>query len=162
LPGFPLWKFVDLNSSFKGLLGDRLIPSWALLLVFAIPVLIFLTRVWFRLNQLGESQRKLIWAATLTWTLVINLYVGVYDSALAILGVWLTADVLLARQEKPGRGLPMAFRLCLVALYVAPWVSQPLARMIGFQLYTLVLAGLGAFQLFLAHDRFSIPVEAQA
>jgi hypothetical protein len=153
MPGFPIWKFVDLNSFFKALLGDRFLPSWVLLLVCAIPCLFVLVRMWARLDQLNEEQRKLVWASTLSWTLVFNLYVGVYDTILVILGFWLTADVLFTRKRDPAQALTPVFHSFLVALYIVPWVAQPLARSIGFQPLTLVLAALGAYQLALARQK---------
>jgi hypothetical protein len=147
LPGFPLWKFVDLNSFFIGIRLNQLVPSGLLVLVIAIPALIFLGRAWFRFSRHSEDQQTLLWTTTITWTLVLNLYVGVYDSILAILGMMATANYLygekLGLNGKTARG----FQFLLVGMFVAPWLSQPLARLIGFQPYTLGLVALAAYQL---------------
>jgi hypothetical protein len=146
---FRLWKYVDLNSFVRLLLGDRAALArwmWVLTVLMALP---FLLRVWWKLG--GCAQRTLAWSFTLTATLVLNLYVGVYDSILVVLGVLLTADQLYGKESPPA--LTPAFRTLLVLLYVVPWFSQPLARITGLQPYTLILAVLGAYQLWLAWRR---------
>jgi hypothetical protein len=147
---FPAWKFVDLNSFLRllregGSRIDLLIVAAASAL--AIP---FLAREWWQLGRRGTDHRDLTWACTITWTLVFNLYVGIYDTVLVVLSVHLTAACLFRRMAPPGTALVPAFRTFLVLLYVAPWFSQHAAMTIGLQPYTLILAALGAYQLRLA------------
>lgn len=140
-----LWKYVDLNSFFRLLLGET--PArYALLLLAAGPPLVLLSVSWWRLDDGGAGRRRLIWAATLTWTLVANLYVGVYDTVLVVPAVFLAAGALtpLGRDE---RSLPAGLRVLLVLLYVVPWFTQPLARLTGVQTYTVILSALGVYLL---------------
>jgi hypothetical protein len=158
--GFPLWKFVDLNSFFIGIRLDLLVPSGWLVLLVAIPVLFFLGRGWFRLSIHSKEKRILLWTTTLTWTLLLNFYVGVYDSILAILGMLATANFLYSKELDSSGKTGFRFHYLLVGLFVAPWLSQPLARQIGFQPYTLVLAALGVYQLALIYEQPSEEVNS--
>jgi hypothetical protein len=152
-PGFPAWKFVDMSSFFKMLLGGPSPLVWLLLLAVAATALPFLARAWWGFDLGGDEHRKLVWACTLTGTLVLNLYVGVYDTAVVVLGVLLTADVLCEAARGIAGALTPAMKCLLLLLYVVPWVSQHVARAAGFQPYTLVLAALGAYQFLLARRR---------
>ena len=91
----------------------------------------------------GELNARANWSLTLAWLPILNVYVGFYDTALLALSVMLVTEQLYRRSTK----LPLTYRLTLLALYVAPWCSQPIARSTGFQLYTLVIAAWGVFVL---------------
>jgi hypothetical protein len=151
----PAWKFVDLNSSLRALFGAG--PAvWVLLvLILAVPLAGLGAAAWRfgRLRAAGAAEgapRRLLWAATLTWTPVANLYVGVYDSVLVVLAALLTAEDL----RGPGEGGPRfrgpAFPLLLLLVYLGPWFSQHLARATGLQPYSFILLALAAYQLALA------------
>jgi hypothetical protein len=79
--------------------------------------------------------------------MVLNIYLGIYDTTLAVLSVLLMTDVLYRHED--GNRLPLspAYKLILLLLYVVPWITQPIARLSGIQLYTLVLALLGIYQI---------------
>jgi hypothetical protein len=143
-----LWKYVDLNAFFQLLLGGTSLLGWLLILLAAVAPLYFLVRTWWRLDGRDEAHRQLVWAATLTWTLVLNLYVAVYDTILALLTALLTAGALRRRRESPA--YPPTFRGLMLLLYLVPWVTQPLARATGFQLFTVVLAAIATYELTLA------------
>jgi hypothetical protein len=146
----PTFKYVDLNSFLRLLFGGSSpITGTLFLLILAVP-LGCLAVAWWRIDSAGVASRRLLWASTLTWTLVANLYVGGYDSVLVVQAALLTADVLY--QPRKG-GQPFrspALPVFLLLLYVAPWVSQHLARLAGLQVYTLILLSFAAYQLTLA------------
>src|SRR5262249_42583879 len=77
------WKYVDLNSFSRLLLGDPVAARWVLLAVAGPPILL-LAVAWWRLDRAGERYQLLVWGSTLAWTPVANVYVGVYDSVLAV------------------------------------------------------------------------------
>jgi hypothetical protein len=125
----PMWKYVDLNSFFRLLLRGMPTVHW---LVFALAAAVpvgMLVPLWWRMGHADFRSQQFVWAATLAGTLIINLYVGVYDSILIVPAVLLAASLPLAA----------SFRALLLAIYVVPWFTQPLARHTGFQLYTMVL-----------------------
>jgi hypothetical protein len=71
------------------------------------------------------------WAAVLAGSLVLNLYVGVYDTVLIVPALWLLVE---------SHGLTSRMKCLLTAIFIAPWISQTIAQRWGFQPYTLVLA----------------------
>jgi Glycosyltransferase family 87 len=144
--GLRSWKYVDVNSFFRLLLGRHSYLRWtmtAAAFLFGLP---FLLRSWWQGNRGGRDEQSLVWALTITGTLVLNLYVGIYDSTLVVLSVLLTSDVLFHRADNNKLDLPETFKFILLLLYVVPWITQPIARLTGFQSYTLALALLGSWQ----------------
>jgi hypothetical protein len=147
---FPNWKFIDLGHFLVQLPGMSA-PFRAVVWVgMAIAALPRLARLWWTLDQSGQDRRMLILGATLTWTLVLNAYIGVYDAVLAVPGLFFVADTLYRLAGGTAKALTPGFQALLVLLYVVPWLSQHLARATGFQPWTIVLMALGAYQLALA------------
>jgi hypothetical protein len=139
------WKYVDLNAFFHLLLGDHPLVGRLLVLVIVGPALGLLAVAWWRLDDRSDAYRNLVWASTLTWTVVANLYVGVYDSVLVVPAALLAAEALLRREGDAGPALPLGLQVWLILLYSVPWVSQHLARWGGFQPYTLVLLAFAVY-----------------
>ena len=90
---FRLFKFVDVNSALRLAFGDR---PWVagLAVVLALPPLAWLAAAWARRSR---YEAAVLWAATSTWTLVLNLHVAVYDLSLAVPGVLVTLDAMARR-----------------------------------------------------------------
>jgi hypothetical protein len=150
--GLLSWKYVDVNSFFRLLLGGQPQLRWTMTVAAFLVGLPFLFRAWWRSAAEPEIERTSVWAVTITATLVLNLYLGIYDSTLVVLSVLVTTDLLYRRAatshfQLPSCQLPLSYQLLLVLLYVVPWITQPLARLTHVQTYTLVLAFLGAWQL---------------
>jgi hypothetical protein len=147
---FPSWKFVDLDH-FLGQLAGVPAPYrvfvWVVVALAALPPLV---RAWWVFDSAGPDRGMLTWSATLTWTLVLNAYIGVYDAILAVPGLLFVADALYRRAGASAKALTPGFQSLLILLYLIPWVSQHLARSTGFQPLTIVLVALGAYQLMLA------------
>lgn len=143
--GLPIvvWKYVDLNNTLRLLWGG---PSPAQRVVYVTISLIpfaWLARAWWRWPLLEANQRQWLWAATLAWLPILNVYVGFYDSILVVQSVLLVADLLLreSRHENPLTKSGLAY--CALAIACSAWFSQHLARIYGVQLYTLALITLG-------------------
>jgi hypothetical protein len=148
---FRTWKFVDANSFFKLLFGDRPSLVWLAMAVVGIGALPFLIRAWWGMRGLPSARQMMLWSCTITLSLVLNLYVGIYDTILVVPGMMLTADALY-RQQAPRESPPPPLKWLLVLLYVMPWGTQYLARSVGVQPYTLVLAALGTYQFALSRS----------
>jgi hypothetical protein len=141
--------YVDLNSF------TRMLTGWpgttALTVVIAIGALlapIFLG-VWRRAPLEWTTGRALTWASTITWTTLLNIYVPRYDTAIIVLGALLMVDALLATGPRGLHGLP---QVLFAVLYVVAWVA-PLPLGGGLlQPFTVVVAALGAHQLWLARS----------
>ena len=135
---FRVWKFIDLRSFLcQWLTGQAVLIIFA---VVVIPVVFLLLQSWMR------ADRRLLWGAMLTATLVANVYVGIYDAVLVIPSLLLTFD---AFGNQPPR--------ILITLAVFTWIVPCFSP--GFQFYTLVLAALCIYQLVLLR-RFSLESRA--
>jgi hypothetical protein len=145
--GLRSWKYVDINSFFRLLIGGHTIVRWVMTLGSAAIILLFLVRTWWIAKRDNKGDRSLVWAITITWTLVLNIYLGIYDSSLIVLSVLLTTNVLYRREDSHEPALTTTYRNLLLLLYVVPWVTEILAQVTGIQLYTLVLAAFGIYQI---------------
>ena len=146
---FRTWKYVDLLSFSRLLLGPESSLTWVLAAVAALVVIPILIRTWWTIDDGGEERRDLIWASTIAWTLVLNLHVGIYDSILVVASLLLIAGVLYRRATDPSTVVVGPFRWLLVLVYLTPLFSQHIARWIGFQPFTLILAAAAAYPLYL-------------
>lgn len=80
------------------------------------------------------------WITAITWTCVLNYYVLLYDSTLAILSVVL----LIGTQGQVSKPL----RWLMITLFVVPWFHGPMSRAWGFQPMTVMLVAFGSYQLY--------------
>ena len=145
--GLRSWKYVDINSFFRLLVGNYLYLRWTLMGAAFLITLPFLFRYWRKCAGKRPAEQSLVWALTITWTLVLNLYVGIYDTTLVVLSLLLTTNAFCHGEDKDRLWLPTSFKLILLLVYAVPWVTQPVARFTNLQIYTVVLALLGSWQL---------------
>jgi len=140
-------KYVDLNSFFSILLGGssgaRAVASLA-----AAAAFLLLGLAWWRSRRQSHTVQRYLWGATLTWTLMINIYAPVYDTILLIPAAALVGRSLYGRSKREQAGL----QLWLVALWLVPWLTQSWADYLRLQILTPVLAGFGYWALTLARD----------
>lgn len=147
ISGLRTWKYVDVNSFFRLLSDGHYYIKWMMILLTAVVVAPLLFRSWLKVGHEKRGDKDLVWALTITWTLVLNVHVGIYDTALIVLSVLLTANILYQRANEGRPALPPAFKYLLLLLYIVPWFTQPLARLTSVQLYTVVLLVFGVYQL---------------
>lgn len=141
------WKYVDLSSFLRLLTGpDQRSLQTALWLALAGPAFAFLAWMWWRIDRLARTDIRLLWASTIAGTLIINLYVGVYDTILVVLSALIIADSF---RQPAGDKQPYSpgFRYLLLALMVVPWFTQPLAKATNLQAYTIVLSAFTLYPL---------------
>lgn len=147
--GLRSWKYVDINFFMRLLLPNHTNLRWAIVAIVVLAAVPFIVLKWWRLKD--ERQRRLLWALTLTWTPVLTLYMGIYDSTILVLpALLLTAEFYSSGYRSDT--LPFAYRCLLLALYLAPWFTQNIAMMTGVQIYTLAVAAFGIYQLRSAHE----------
>lgn len=144
-PGFFRdFKYVDLNAFTRILPGGR---SWLGLLIttgFSLWVLFVLFRTWSSLPRAPRELRSLAWAGAITWSLVLNAYVPIYDCTLLVLAGILTAAAL---RDSAGGSVSPTFQVIVALCYVSAWVTQYSARFLRVQIYTLVLVYAGMWLL---------------
>ena len=134
--GLRTWKYVDINSFSRLLLGQQPYLRVAIIITIFVAGLLYLLRIWWRADRARRDEQALVWAVTIAATLVLNVYMGIYDSTLVVLSALLVTDYLYRR----GNDLPTYYKFILLLLYTVPWITQPIARVTGIQLFTIVLA----------------------
>ena len=144
-PSFlPLAMYVDLTSFSSHIRGGRSSLGLLIFLAGCLLALTYLVKFWWRAPSSGRDYNHLLWATTLTWTLLINLYVPIYDSILVVLSVLITAGVI---RHLPNKSIRRWFTITWILVLICSWFSVPLSRITSVQLLTLLFAVLGVVQL---------------
>ncbi len=138
-------KYVDLNSFFTVLLGASSVER-AIAAIATSAVFLILAWNWWRSRHQAHEVQRYLWAATLAWTMLINIYVPVYDTILLV-----PAAALLARSlADRGPREQMSLQVWVIALWLVPWLTQSWADYLRLQILTLALVGFGYWALKLA------------
>lgn len=147
--GLPIltWKYVDLNNALRSLWGGQSLSRTAVFGMLALVPFAWLAKAWWRWDSCEATSRQWLWAATLAWLPILNLYVGIYDSIFVVQSVLLAADVLLRERRSATPLTNSGLAYWALAIAVSSWFSQPLARISGVQVYSLALIGLGLWEL---------------
>lgn len=132
--------YVDLNAFFRMAPGGRTWPGLLLMAGYAAWTLVRLVRGWVHARGDRPGVRRLAWASAITWTLVLNLYVPIYDCNLLVLVGLVTAAVM---RDPADGALPVSLQSALLLCYGAGWIALPVARTVGVQVYTLALVAAG-------------------
>jgi hypothetical protein len=141
-----LWKYVDFSSFFQTVCGGRSKAEMMILILVTGMIAAGLAVLLWKSAKCGRPAQSLAWASTLTWTLLLNVYVPVYDSVLATIAVVLTLGAL----EELEWNTAMRWAIFLsVFLCVASWKTDAVAISHGIQLLTILLAVCGLGQLYL-------------
>jgi hypothetical protein len=99
-----------------------------------------LVRLWVRSVRAGKTASAMVWATTITWTLLLNIYVPVYDSILVIISTVVTAR---AMKNFAGRW----FGIVCALIFAGSWITVEIAERTGIQLLTILVAALGTLQI---------------
>jgi len=136
----PLYNYVDIGA-FSLTIGRKAPLLEAVAVAGACAAALYLAWLWFEARRWGEQVPVAwLWAVTLTWTLVLNVYVPIYDCGLAIIAIVVTAPILL-------RDAPRIFIALCALLLVSSYVTTLMATRFDFQAITVLLAALGTLQL---------------
>jgi hypothetical protein len=123
-------KYVDLNSVLVVLGGQTNITKTIAFVMVAGAILV-LAWSWFRQTQ----EPRILFAATIAATLILNIYVPVYDTTILIPALVLVASAI--KSEKNQKELQAWMLLfCLV-----PWLTSVASDFIHIQILTIVIAG---------------------
>ena len=141
-----LWKYIDLNTFSHAIPGGRSTAGMVILACVICCVAAWLALLLWKSAAAGAPAQSLAWAVTLTWTLLLNVYIPRYDSILAAISLILTLAALQALGWRKELG-----RMILLALLVfaATWITEEIARSCKVQILTIVLFVLGVAQLIL-------------
>jgi hypothetical protein len=130
-------KYVDLNSFFVVLGGLNVVTKTAAFLIVAGAVLA-LAWTWFQ----SSGDRRLLWATTIAATLILNVYVPVYDTTILIPAIVLVAATLGDSKE---------LRAWILLFALVPWLTQAAADFLHVQILTIVIAGF-SYRIFRRRD----------
>ncbi len=154
---FRVWKYIDLASFFRLLFGGHIFLEWHIGSYMPLVGLAFLVYVWHSFRGINVKIREqLLWATCITFTLVLNIYTGIYDSIFIVIACLLTLNCLYSSFPLSLQSMPISLKTILILLYLTPWISQYFAQQIGVQIFTLVLFALGVYQFHLAQAFQSI------
>jgi hypothetical protein len=153
-----LFKYIDLNTFVRILSGGASWDSHAVSIVVGGAAFVCLGAAWMASDRHSRVSEDFLWAATIAWTLVVNVYVPVYDGIMIVLSAILMAGGLYRTCSAPlGESDLRRFHASLIALYFFAFVTQYLASVIRLQVITLIVAMLGgmALQFWAANRRIS-------
>ena len=125
-------KYVDWNAFWHLLLREWPVAASVLGVGAALLCLALIASA---CRKYGRRDPDLMWAAILPATLLINLYVPIYDTLL-MTGV---VALLIPHRHRFHDG---HFETWMVALYLIPWMTQNFAAFLRIQVFTLLLAGM--------------------
>jgi hypothetical protein len=137
------WKYVDFDSFASLFPGGRTGLGRMVLVGCVLWAAFSLIRAWWESNGARKPASTLVWATTITWTLVLNVYVPIYDSILVVISAIATAGVLKAVSGRYYR----CFTVLWVLILGSSWITVTVAETAGVQVITLMLTALGALQL---------------
>jgi hypothetical protein len=141
-----LWKYLDLRSCFAAISSGRSVAGWTILGCSIVASAAALALLLWKSAKGNRPTQSLAWAATLTWTLLLNVYVPIYDSALVVLTIILTLGAL--RELRWSAAVEWT-TLLAVAIFAVSWVTESFAQSHGIQFLTIMLVALGVWQLLL-------------
>jgi hypothetical protein len=139
-PWLRLRMYIDFRA-FASLLSRT--HSWIAFIVVgshASWAAVRLVRMWLRSVGAGSSAGAAVWGTTITLTLLLNVYVPIYDSILLVLSTIMTGHLT---KKFAGRWFEA---LCLL-VFVSSWFTVQLAARTGIQLVTIFVAALSVIQM---------------
>jgi hypothetical protein len=139
-----LWKYVDIASLLSSIHGGAFWVVLIAVLAGACWAAWELISAWWKSAEGGGPAGRLIWATALTWTMILNVYVPIYDSILVVISVIATAGAF--RQFRVN-SLYRRFTILRVLIWIVSWFTVGIAEAIGIQLLTLLFIALGVLQL---------------
>jgi len=143
-----LEEYIDLKSFMQAVSGGWSTTELILFILVAITMAIWLVAAIWNSARCEKPVQYLAWATTLTWTLLLNVYVPVYDSVLFAIAAVLTLGALRDLEWKVAMNW-MTFLALLIA--VSSWKLETIAQSKGVQFLPILLAIFGLGQLYFLH-----------
>ena len=141
-----LWKFIDLNSFSYAIAGGRTLAGLLILASISTVSAVCLAALLWNSAKGNQPERYLAWAATLTWSMLLNVYYPIYDSILITISIMLS--IAAAREMNCNRCTKGLTGLALL-VFGTSWITESVAKAFGVQLLTLSILALGIAQMFL-------------
>jgi hypothetical protein len=141
-----LWNHVDLKSFFAAIPGGRSGAGSIILFCIMAASALALVILWWRAANRGRPAQWLAWAAALTWTLLVNVYIPIYDSVLVVVALLLTIGAL---RDLGWKTAVEWTTFLAILIFAVSWKTESFAKAHGVQLLTVTLVILGVAQLLL-------------
>jgi len=138
--------YMDLSSISHAIKGGRSTVGLTLLMAaISVVVVIFSWLLWKSCRG-GKPVVCLVWAATLTWTLLLNVYVPIYDTILVAIAI---ALVLGALKDLGWHAATGWISLLSLAIFFMSWKTVQIAeRFRGVQVLSILLFILGSAEFY--------------
>jgi Glycosyltransferase family 87 len=154
IKGLVLSDYVDLTAVSHALGHYSPVLAWLTISLAAV-FLSWLLWIWILGAQIAQRlPATLIWGTTITWTLLLNVYVPQYDTILVIVSIIVTAAALKNLNYR-------AFVATSVAILICSYGTRQIAERSGVQILSLLLIVLGTLQMVLcfrtANSRVTVP-----
>jgi Glycosyltransferase family 87 len=145
---FELWKFIEIGSCLQAVAGSHFEAVSIIKFAVTVPITTGLAVLLWKSAAGGRAAQSLAWAATLTWTLLLNVYVPLYDAVLVGIAVVLT---LGAAKDLEWRAAKLWTTALSFSMFAISWVTCDIAKSYGIQLISVSLAALGGAQLYMLY-----------
>ena len=145
---YDLSLYVDIKSFMQAVCHGWSRFELIVFIALAVAMSAWLAVMLWQSARSGRPAQSLAWAATLTWTLLLNVYVPIYDSVLIVIAAVLTLGALRDLEWKAAMGW-MTFLAVLIS--VGSWELELIAQSIGIQFAPILLAIFGMGQLYILH-----------
>jgi hypothetical protein len=139
-----LKMYLDFSSISHLVRGGRTPAGLTIMFATATLVAAALVYLLWKSRNGGRPAKWLAWAATLTWTLLLNVYVPIYDSVLVIVAVVLTLGAL---RDLGWRNAEEWITFLGVVIFAASWKTESIAHAYGIPALSITLIILGVAQL---------------
>ena len=137
------WDYVDINSFSYALPAGRTWLGLTILACVFVGIGAWLATLLHKSERAGNAARNLAWATILTWTLVMNVYVPVYDTLLIAVSVTLTIGAL---REVEGLNATGWVILLAIGISAISMKAETIAENHGMQPLTILIVILGVVQ----------------
>jgi hypothetical protein len=124
------------------------VPALATLICFSALVALWLAVLLWKSSGGDKPEQHLAWAATLTWTMLLNVYFPIYDSILIIIPVILTFSAIRDLEWTNAKDW-IVFGAILI--FGVSWISERIAETTGIQLLSIALLAFGIAQCSILH-----------
>lgn len=143
--GLPLAKFVDILSCVQAALGSQSPIGNMIAAIVAAFIVIALAILWWRSACAARPAQMLAWATALTWTLLINVYVPIYDAVLVAVAVMLTIGAAALMEER--EAIMGWIVLLAISVEAASCFTSEIAAQYRVQILSIAIAVLGLAQM---------------
>jgi hypothetical protein len=120
-----LWKYLDLSSSFAAVRDGGTLQGTMLLLSLILAGAAALAVLLWKSAGRGRPAQWLAWAVTLTCTLLLNVYVPIYDSVLVTIALILTLGALRDLGSSTAFGWTVVLAM---VLFVVSWKTESFSK----------------------------------